>query len=369
MACHTKGQLSFKVWKGIVVQSKAKDGLLLITVSLMLLGLVMTYSSSFFVAYNLFGDHHHFLLKQLIFAGIALGVLFCLSRIDYHRLLYIDDLLLLFSLGLTFLTLIFKSRWIYFGGFSFQPTELLKLSLIIFLASSISRRPLWRFSDVLPYFVILIAAAAPTIAQPDFGMAMFFGFIVLFMLFIGKVRLSHLIKISLLSLPFIYLLIFQVPYRRARLLSFLDPFRYHLEEGYHIIQSLTAIGSGGVLGKGLGEGITKFYLPSAYNDFIFSVIGEELGLVGCLFLVFAFVIFGGWGIKISLGAPDSFGYLLGAGITFTILAQAGLNLGVTLGILPVTGLTLPFVSYGGSSMVVSSAMVGILLSISRKGAS
>lgn len=350
-------------------------GLLFVVIILILFGLVMVYSASSATSYKYYGNPDHLLIRQFIAALIGLGILLLLMNLDYKWLLHIDDLLLIFAVGLTLLTLVpclsIGGRWLKLGSFGFQPSELLKLALILYVAASIVRKGdrIRKFSEgVLPYLVILGVSSILLIEQPDFGMAMIFGAITIFMLFIGGVRTGHLASCVFSALPFLYLLIFYVPYRRARIISFFTPFEHSEAEGYHLIQSLMTTGSGGVVGRGLGAGRAKFfYLPSVYNDFIFSTTGEELGLIGTLFLVFAFALLTYKGLKIATGAPDRFGSLLGAGITFALSLQAVLHLGVSIGVLPVTGLTLPFISYGGSSLITSMAMIGVLLSISKSG--
>lgn len=348
-------------------------GLLMLVIVLVLLGLVMVYSSSALVAFEYYGESHKLFTKQLIAATIGLGLMLLLMRLDYRRLFHVDDVLLGFALILTALTLIpglaSNGRWLNIGPLNFQPAELLKLTLILYIAASLVRKE-ERLSlythGVLPYLVVLGIASVLVLLQPDFGMALIFTAIVFFMLFIGGVRLIHLLMTAALGLPLLYVLILISPYRMERVISFLDPQKYSSDGGYQILQSLAAIGSGGLFGKGLGESGQKlFYLPAAYNDFIFSVTAEELGLLGALFIVGLFVLLGVKWLKIALNAPDRFSMLLAAGCAFSLCSQAAINLGVSVGLLPVTGLTLPFVSFGGSSLIVSLAMTGVLLNISR----
>jgi len=349
-------------------------GLLLSVLALLLLGLILVYSSSYYLSAKYFDDHAYLLKRQLLAALIGLALMFSLMHLNYRYLRQLDDLLLLGALGLTLMTLIpglsLGGRWLLLGGLRLQPSELLKLALIIYLASSILRRGerLTSFSEgVLPYLAVLGIAGGLVLKQPDMGMALIYGAIVFFMLFIGGARLNHLFSCGLAGLPLVYLFL-HASYRWGRIISFLNPFRYGEDKGYQLLQSLTAIGSGGPLGRGLGLGREKLlYLPSAHNDFIVAVAGEELGLLGGLLLLglFGFLLYRG--LRIIVHAPDRFGHLLGSGLLFTLGLQAGLNLGVAAGVLPVTGLTLPFISYGGSSLIVSLAMVGILLNISKQG--
>jgi len=349
-------------------------GLFFVVIVLVLFGLVMIYSSSGAFAYERFGKPHYLLAKQALAALIGLALLIFLMNFDYRKLFYLDDLFLASAIILTILTFVpglaVGSQWLRLGPLNFQPTEFLKFSLILYLAAFMVRKgqeQLNSFSEgVLPPILVLGVASILAFLQSDFGMALVFSAMVLFMLFIGGVRIGHLLAIFFSSLPLLYLLIFRSSYRQARIVSFLNPFQYSDAEGYHLIQSLVALGSGGIFGRGLGASREKlFYLPSAYNDFIFSITGEELGLIGALFLISAFIILGYKGLKIALQASDRFGFLLAAGITFALGVQAGINFGVAVGVLPITGLTLPFISYGGSSLIVSLMMVGVLLNISK----
>ncbi|MFQ6033427.1 MAG: putative lipid II flippase FtsW [Candidatus Bipolaricaulia bacterium] len=356
-------------------RSSPDFGLLFTALALLLFGLVLVYSSSYYLSARYFGDHSYLLKRQLLAALIGLGLMSLLMHLDYHYLRQLDDLLLLGALGLTLMTLIpglsSGGRWLLLGPLRIQPSELLKLTLIVYLASSILRRRdagrMESFTEgVLPYLALLGIAAGLVLKQPDMGMALIYGAIVFFMLYIGRARIGHLLLSGLAGLPLIYLLL-HASYRWGRIVSFLNPFKYGEDKSYQLLQSLTALGSGGLLGRGLGLGREKLlYLPSAHNDFIIAVVGEELGLWGGLLLlgVFAFLLYRG--LRIVMRAPDRFGYLLGSGLLFTLGLQASLNLGVAAGVLPVTGLTLPLISYGGSSLIVSLAMVGILLNISKQ---
>jgi cell division protein FtsW len=350
-------------------------GLFMAIIALTLFGLVIVYSASLPVAYVNYGQPGYLFIKQLVAAVVGLILMGLLTRIDYHRLAQFDGRLLLGAFGLTLLTFVphigVSHRWLNLGPLTLQPTEFLKLALIIYLAASLVRRenpphtPNFK-EDALPYLIVSGFAALLALAQSDTGMMFIYAFIMLFMLFVQGVRARYFLLPMLAALPPLAWLLLSSGYRRDRLVVFLDPFRYSDGPGYHIIQALTALGSGGLFGRGLGGSHEKWlYLPEAYNDFIFSVIGEELGLLGALAVIGLFSYIAYKGIRIALAAPDRLGQLLAAGITFEIACQAGINLGVAVGILPVTGLTLPFVSYGGSSLIISLAMSGILLNISR----
>lgn len=345
--------------------------------ALVLLGLVMVASASAPISYEIYQRPERLFLRQLLSAIVGSALLVFLMRFDYRKLFACDGILLLAALGFTSLTLVPtlapKGLWLRAGLISFQPSEFVKLTLIVYLAASLVRKEesgdLRNFSrGVLPFFALLGVLGALALAQPDFALVVIYGLQVAFMLWIGGVRLKHLFLPLLIGLPALLGLMMLVPYRRARLMAFLNPFADPSGSGYHALQSLMALGSGGLFGRGLGAGREKWlYLPSAYNDFISSVIGEELGLAGVL-LVLGLLAFISWrGFQIALGAPDHFGFLLSSGMTFTISLQAAIHIGVNVGVLPITGLTLPFISYGGSSLIVSLAMIGILLSISREG--
>lgn len=344
--------------------------------ALTMLGVIMVASASLPTAAIRYEQPSYLLVKHLISLALGLLIFWACWRLDYHVFLKIDHICLLITLGLTALTLIpglsTRGSWLRLPGpFQLQPTEFLKLALLVSCAATIVRKGerLQNFSEgVLPSLVLASAAAIMALKQSDFAMALIFSLIVFYMLFIGGARLSHLFGVLFAATPVLAGLLLSAPYRLGRLLAFLDPFRYSTTEGYQLVQSLTAIGSGGLFGRGLGGSREKLlFLPEPYNDFIFSVIGEELGLVGGLLIVGLFVYLTWVGYTIASRAPDRLGMLLASGMTFTLAVQASINLGVATGILPVTGLTLPFISYGGSSLIVSWAMAGILLNISGKG--
>lgn len=348
-------------------------GLTVLVVALLLVGLLMVYSASYARAYEQTGDPNFFLKRQLVAAVAGLIVFVVCALVPAQRWMSVDVLLLGVSVVLVLATLIpgvaVGSRWIRLGPMNVQPTELLKVALIIYVAASLCRRRqrVREFSQgVWPHLLVAAGAAMLSIKQPDFGMALMFLSITYFLLFLGGTRFKHLLVTILAALPPLVLLMVAAPYRRARLLSFLDPFGDAANGGYQTIQSLVSLGSGGVWGRGLGGSVEKLgYLPAAHTDFIFSVVGEELGIVGTLTIVVGFILLGYLGFRIAVQAADRFSALVAAGITFTLCLQALLNVGVAVGLLPVTGLTLPFISYGGSSLLASLAMAGILVSIGR----
>jgi cell division protein FtsW len=350
--------------------------LVAVVLLLAVLGVIMVASASLPVAAVRYENPTYLLWKHLIALGMGLIVFVIFWKLDYRALLRADHILLLAALGLTALTLVpglsVRGSWLRLPGpFQLQPTEFLKFSLIVsFAAFSIRKGDRIRdFSDgVLPVLIITAISALMALKQSDFAMASIFWLIALYMLYVGGARLTHLFGVLGALVPVLALLLITAPYRFGRLLAFLDPFQYSTTEGYQLIQSLTAIGSGGIFGRGLGASRAKLlFLPEPYNDFIFAIIGEELGLVGGLCVIGLFVYLTWAGYTIALRAPDRFGMLLASGITFTIASQAAINIGVACGILPVTGLTLPLISYGGSSLIVSLAMAGTLLNIAQRG--
>lgn len=353
-----------------------RSRLIAVVLALALVGVVMVASASLPIATLRYERPSYLLVKHVVALALGLIALWVCSKIDYHVFLKIDHILLLTTLGLALLTLIpglsVRGSWLRLPGpFQLQPTEFVKFALIVASAAFAIRKGelIKEFSQgVLPMLVVTTIAALIALKQSDFAMAMIFLLIALYMLFIGGARLSHLCGVLCAVIPALALLLITAPYRFSRILAFLDPFQYSTTEGYQLIQSLTALGSGGIFGRGLGESRAKLlFLPEPYNDFIFAIIGEELGLIGGLFVIGLFAYLAWEGYVIASRAPDRFGVLLASGITFTLAAQAAINMGVATGLLPVTGLTLPFISYGGSSLVVSCAMVGTLLNIAQRG--
>ncbi|MCD6142079.1 putative lipid II flippase FtsW [Candidatus Bipolaricaulota bacterium] len=356
------------------VERHADLNTIIVTSLLLLYGLVMVYSASAPFSLRHYGNDVHLFVKQLIAAGAGGLLMWGLSRFDYHRLAQLDDILLVGGFLLTLLTLfprVGDGRWLDLGPFALQPTEFLKFALIVYLAATIVRKGerIKSYTEgVLPFVIVLAVIAAVVINQPDLGMILVLASLTAAMLFFGGAQVRHLLFTAVSGVPFVYLAILIAPYRLSRIIAFIDPHAYASSSGYQIIQSLTAIGAGGIFGRGLGASQAKlFYLPQAHNDFIFSVLAEELGLIGALVLIGLFVAFAWRAFVIAGRAPDRLGRLLALGIGFTISLQAILNLGVALAILPVTGLTLPFVSNGGSSLLVTLGMVGVLLNVSRQG--
>jgi len=342
------------------------------------IGIIMVYSASSVLAFKKFGTDYFFLKKQALFAIAGLMALVGFRHFPYRYFKIMAYPVLIFALIL--LGAIFipglgysaggSARWLRFGGFTVQPSEFARLSMIIFLSYSIEKKSenLSNFYiGFLPHVIVLGIFTALMFLQPDFGSVVILSAITWLMLFVGGVRLLHLVPSVLLLLPFAYIYMVSAEYRVKRLMSFWDPWQYPADEGYQIVHSLMAFGTGGIWGAGIGKGYQKlYYLPEPHTDFIFSVIGEELGLLGILIILVMYALILWRGIKIAKKTDDNFGALLATGITVAIGIQVCINMGVTLGILPTKGLTLPFLSYGGTSLLVNMASIGILMNIGNR---
>jgi cell division protein FtsW len=346
------------------------------TVGLALFGLVMVYSASAIIAEKENGSQYYYVIKQGIWTSIGLVAMFITMHIDYrwlrnrrivYGLLILTGLMLLAVFG--FPRINGAHRWIKLSGFSIQPSEISKVTLAIFLAAFLEKRAGEEGSllrTFLPAAFITGLLALLVVAEPDLGTALMLAVIFVVVIYTAGARLLHLGMAAAPALAgFAALLIF-VPWRFKRLLIFLDPWTDSQGGGYQIVQALTAIGSGGPHGLGFAQGKQKLlFLPFAHSDFIFAVIGEELGLAGGLGVVLVFGLFLWRGIRTSLRAPDRFAMLLSLGLVTSIVAQALFNISVVLALLPTKGIPLPFISYGGSSLVPTLAAAGILLNISQ----
>lgn len=351
--------------------------LFLITLFLVCIGIVMIYSASSIYAWENLGDTNYYLKRQLLYVGIGCLFMLLAMSFDYKLLRRYAKPLLAASLFLLVLVLIFgreaggAKRWFRAFGFSFQPSELMQVSLIIYLADFISRKKnlifdFWR--GFVPPLLLLGFSCLLVLVQPDLGTAFLLVTITLIMLIVSGVNLSYVGACIIVSIPALYLLIFRVPYRRARVLAFLNPWLDPKGSGFQLIQSQIALASGGIFGLGLGQSKQKlFYLPAAHTDFIFSIIAEELGLLGALLVITLFIMFIWQAALIYCNTPDTFGKLLSLGILSMIGLKACINIGASLGFLPTKGLPLPFISYGGTSLIFDMICVGLLLNISRSG--
>jgi cell division protein FtsW len=361
------------------------DYVLLITVLILLgVGLIMVYSASHVLAAKRFGVATHFFTRQLIFAGTGLGAMLVLSRIDYHRLYAAAPLILGLGVLLVLLVLVpglgFKAggsiRWIRLGPMSIQPSELAKLSLVIFLAAYLSRRQKdlrnFKIGFLIPLGVIL-ALVGPILLEPDLGMSVMLTVIGLIMMFIAGVRLRYLAPLAGVGLAALSLLIVTADYRWRRfgawVNSLFDVSSQHdlAGVGYQVWHSQLAFGTGGLAGMGLGESWQKmFYLPEPHTDFIFSVLAEELGFIGVAAVLSVFLVIVWRGIQISTEAPDLFGSYLALGLTLVVGLQAFGNVAVVTGLIPTKGMTLPLISYGGSSLLANLMCLGILMNVSEQ---
>lgn len=355
-------------------------GLLFPVLLLVGMGIVMVYSASSALALKKFGSGYFFLKKQALFSLIGIVVLVAFSYIPfrlYRRLTYPALLLgILMLVAVVFtgwgVTAGGSSRWLQIGPLRFQPSEMARMALVIYLAYSMSKKDeLLRdfYVGFLPHMLVLGLLLLLLMAQPDFGSMVIFASLTGIMLFVGGCRLSHLVGVVLVLAPMIWLFMTQAEYRVRRLLSFWDPWQHSADEGYQIVHSFMAFGTGGITGAGIGKGYQKlFYLPEPHTDFIFSVIGEELGLIGVMIVIVLYGIMLMRGIRIARHAQDSFGAFLAMGITVAIGLQVCVNMGVTLGLLPTKGLALPFLSYGGTSLLINMAAMGIMMNIGARDA-
>jgi cell division protein FtsW len=346
--------------------------LALVTLGLVAFGLVMVYSSTSAAAALGNGDSMAFLERQAIYALLGIVLMVVASQLDYHRLRYLAPALLLVALGLCAAVLVASPavngahRWFFVGPASVQPSELAKLALCLFAAVYLARRtPPRTLGELMrPLGIVTGLFCGLILLEPDLGTTISLCVMVLAVLVVAGVPVRLLATASLLVAAAGFVAIWAEPYRRARFFSFLDPWSDAQGSGFQIVQATIGIGSGGITGVGLGEGPQKaLYLPEAHTDMIFAVVGEELGLIGSVFVICAFAAFGYAGFRIALRCRDPFGKLLAAGLTALVCGQAAINLAAVLGIAPLTGIPLPFVSYGGSSLIVLLAGVGILLNI------
>jgi cell division protein FtsW len=354
------------------------DGwLFTVTLLLVFIGLVMVFSASAVMAKERYGSGYFFLLRQLGWATAGLLAMVAAMKVDYRR--YRHPAVVFTLLGATTLLLIsvffldrshHTHRWIHWAGFSFQPSEMAKPALILFLAYFVADKTKtitdWR-NTILPAALPTMVFISLIVFQPDLGTAIACAAITVCVLFVAGMEMRYLGYALLASLLPLYFLIFHVAYRRARILAFLDPYADPQGKGFHIIQSLIAVSTGGITGTGLMEGKQKlFYLPEPHTDFIFAVTAEELGLLGSLIVVLLFSIFLWRGIRTAVRTRENFGRFLAVGITSMVVVQAFINMSVVLGLMPTKGIPLPFVSYGGSSLFLTLACVGVLLNVSKQ---
>lgn len=355
--------------------------LFFVVVALMGIGLVMVYSASSITSLNEMSDSLFYFKRQLMWVAIGLMALFLFSLIPYPVLeRFATPLLVLAVTGLIVVLIPGVSReiggakrWLRLGGVGFQPSEFAKIAFVIYLSHAFTQSQ-QKIQDlargVLPNLILMGILFVLILKEPNLSTAAIIGAVFFVLLFLGNGSILHLGFMGSCGIVLVASLIFQESYRMKRFLAFLDPWGAAQTTGYHIIQSLIAIGSGGVWGLGLSQSRQKvFILPERHTDFIFAIIGEELGLIGGIAIIALFMLLIWRGFYIASKAPDNFGFLLASGMTSLIGFQTLINLGVVLSLLPTTGITLPFVSYGGSSLVFLAIAMGILLNISRYGSS
>lgn len=348
-----------------------------ITVALSLGGLVMVFSASGVVAEMKYADSTYYLQRQIVWLILGFGVLFVGSQIDYLQwkpwvpwiiVGCVGGLLLVLAVGPYING---ARRWLTFGFFSIQPTEMAKLAVVMYLAAFLSN-PDRRITDwrrgFLPPVVVVGCLCALIVVEPDLGSTVVIGLVFVCMMYVAGARLRHLVCLGLPMMLGFLSLIVASPERWERFTTFLDPFQDREGAGYQLVQSLLALENGGVFGVGLGQGKQKLlYLPEGHTDFVLALVGEELGLIGTLGVLALFIILVFKGFRVAALAPDVFGRFLALGITMLLALQAMINAGVVSGMLPTKGLTLPLVSYGGSSLLTTMLAIGILLSIARQG--
>jgi len=344
---------------------------------LVFLGMVMIYSSSGVYAMRELGDSLYYLKRHLIFLFLSFVMMFLTMTIDYRVLQKFAKPMVVLALGMLVLVLVpglgkssfGAQRWFRVGPFHIQPSEFCKIAVLIYVADFLARkqnRIMSFWYGFTPVMLVLGTFAVFIIKQPDLGSTVLIGVVVLIMIFVAGARVRHLVALMLLAFPAFYLFVYRVPYRWRRIVTFLDPWKDPTGAGFQLTQSQIALGHGGGVGVGLGKSVQKlFYLPAAHTDFILSIIGEEMGFAGTFFVVLLFASFVIQGARIAKRTEDAFGYFLSIGIVSMIGIQASLNIGVSIGALPTKGLPLPFISYGGSALMVSMIMVGLLLNISR----
>jgi cell division protein FtsW len=352
--------------------------LLTLVVVLTLVGLVMVLSASYATAYYEYGSSWYQFKRQLLWVAIGMAAMIVIMRVDYRRWRRYTNLGLVVALGLMIAVMVpglgvnvnGSSRWLGYGAIRIQPSEFAKLAVLLFTADLLARRA-DRVDNLKlslrPVLVVFGVFAVLLMLQPNLGTTILLGSIVFVMLFVSGVPVKPLVGWFGAGTALAVLSAVAEPYRFRRLMAFVNPWKDPQNTGYQTIQSQIAIGHGGVTGSGIGHSIAKFgFLPYAQTDFIFAIVADELGLIGALLLIALFLAVGVVGVRIALGAPDRFGMLLATGITAWVLIQAFVNIGAVVGVLPITGVPLPFVSFGGSSLVVVLAAMGIELSIARQ---
>ena len=356
-------------------KTRVDESLLLGYLLLMITGLIMIYSASSILAESRFGSHTHFLTKQLFWVGLSLAVVYVLGKLDLKRLAPFSAPAILGTFLLLSLVFLMPARngshrWLFLGPLTIQPSELFKWLMVYYLAFSLSnpQRDLTDLKQILfPYMPILGIGIGLIIVEPDLGAVIVIVATMLGIFFLAGARLFHLFTATIPAVALGSFFVFVLGYKKDRILNYLATIGDPLQGGYHVKQAALTLGSGGLFGAGFGDGRQKlFFLPYPHTDFIFATMGEELGFIGLLVVLglFAFIMYRG--IRIAAAQPDRFGFLLAAGMTWSLFVNIAINIGVVTAMFPVTGRALPFLSYGGSSLLISSACVGVLLNLSRR---
>lgn len=360
-------------------KTKSAPDILLITatISLLAVGLIMVYSASTVMAQYNFDDSFFFLKRQLFFACLGVVAMLFMMNVDYWTWRRFTKVIIIVCFVLLLVVLIpgvglvrgGARSWLGVGAFSIQPSEFMKIAMIFFLAKYLSERHKYVTTikhGLVPTLGLVMIAFALIMLQPDLGTGAVMLFTSVVMIFIAGAQIKHFVFLGVMGLLGFVGLIVSAPYRLQRIVSFLDPWQDPLGAGFQIIQSLYAIGPGGFLGLGLGDSRQKyFYLPEPQTDFIFAILSEELGFIGGAFVLMCFAVLLWRGLRIALYAPDLYGTFLATGIIGMIAIQVMINIGVVIGLMPVTGITLPLLSYGGSSLTLMLTSIGVLLNISR----
>jgi cell division protein FtsW len=345
---------------------------------LSIIGIVMVSSSSIAVGERYFNDPYWFIRRQIVWWVISFIVFIILSKINYRFYSKISIFFILISIGLLALVLIpglstvvgGSRRWLNLFFFNIQPSEIAKIALIVFVCDSLNKKYKENsvFKNIVwPSFVVLLVVTLLIFLEPDFGTVIIIWIVIFLIFFIGNVRYPHMISLGLAGIAVLVAYMFMEDYRRERIFAFFNKTAETGGVNFQVNQSLIALGSGNIIGLGLGNSIQKYsYLPEAHTDFIFAILGEEFGMVGTLVVIALFLLLAFIGIRICLKTEDYFGRTLAGAITGLIIAQSVINIAVVIGLVPVTGLTLPFISSGGSSLLVNMACAGILLNISRQ---
>lgn len=342
---------------------------------LVFIGIMMVFSSSFYFTLSKWGDKYYYFKKDIMFAAVGIVLMIFFTYYDYRKLKKFSGILLIISF--TSLVLVLTSmgvningsqRWLNIGV-RVMPSEFAKLSIIIFCANTLTYSQKYiknLFRGIVPYIALIAVFGLLIMMQPNLSTTMTIALIVFSMLFVAGMRWLHIVIFGATGALGVFILAMSAEYRMKRMLSFLDPFADPLGDGFQVVQSFYAFGSGGVFGVGVGQSIqNKLYIPEPQNDFIFATIGEELGFIGAALVLILFLVLIYRGIKIAMNCPNAFGMFLATGITAMIAVQVILNISVTTSLVPVTGVPLPFISYGGTYMLVSLSAMGILLNISR----